>query len=890
MILHFNTLYIASQDETLAIRISLYNNDETTVKEDLILLSLNGNDRWHVTYSPIEFFFSRVTYKYIVLRNGKVVTEEWGIHEWNVVDKREIVFWDAWQEKSECNYLFTSAFSAYMTGDISSQYSFEKKNYTFKVYTLLAYPYATLGLAGNLASLGNWNAQFLIRMNKGHNNEWFYSLELPETEKKIEYKYVWIDQRNGNILEWESGDNRELNRSLYPEEAIWIRNDGNARLSGYNWRGAGVVIPVFSLRTKGSFGVGDFGDLKTMIDWASSVQMKAIQLLPINDTTLSNTWRDSYPYNSISVFALHPMYVDLRQLGCLNNKRLQSFYDQKQQELNALDMVDYEKVNHYKREFLRLFFEQEGDKILKGADFHAFFETNKYWLVPYASFSFLRDKFETSNFEEWPEFSTYHEKQIKSLCESDKEVANEMDYHYFIQFVLFKQMSDVHNYARSKRVLLKGDIPIGISRNSVPAWVDTHYFNFNGQAGAPPDDFSINGQNWGFPTYNWEEMAKDQYRWWRKRFEKMSDYFDAYRIDHVLGFFRIWEVPYHSIHGILGHFEPSLPFTKEELAGFGFNFNEQLYTNPYIDEQVLISLFGDLVELVKKEYLNYTSDNRYVLKKGYDNQRDILTYFSDKIGQQKILDGLLYLTENILFIRDEKCPDKFHPRICGQKTDIYFLLDDNQKRAYNILYDNYYYYRHNQLWADEALKKLPTLISSTRMLACAEDLGMVPLCVKDVLERLQILSLEIQRMPKVYGEQFSNLKLNPYLSVSTISTHDMPPLRNWWEMEKEAASVYYHQILNCKGEAPETIPDYLCERIVYEHLACPSMLCLLALQDWLSIDDTVRIKDIKNEQINDPSNSNQYWRYRMHTTIEDLIGNGVLANRIVSLIEKSKRS
>jgi 4-alpha-glucanotransferase len=161
-----------------------------------------------------------------------------------------------------------------------------------------------------------------------------------------------------------------------------------------------------------------------------------------------------------------------------------------------------------------------------------------------------------------------------------------------LQYHLHLQLSEAHRYANDNGIILKGDIPIGINKNSAEAWVEPHLFNFSGQAGAPPDDFSVRGQNWGFPTYNWGLMEKDGYKWWKQRFSKMAEYFDAYRIDHILGFFRIWEVPSESVEGIMGHFNPSLPFSADELRGRGYNFNYDRDCLPYIKEYMLDEYFG----------------------------------------------------------------------------------------------------------------------------------------------------------------------------------------------------------------------------------------------------------------------------------------------------------
>ncbi|MBQ0056595.1 MAG: 4-alpha-glucanotransferase, partial [Bacteroidales bacterium] len=264
-------------------------------------------------------------------------------------------------------------------------------------------------------------------------------------------------------------------------------------------RVAGVAVPVFSLRSNGSFGVGDFGDLKTMIDWTAMTGMKALQILPINDTTITNTWTDSYPYNSISIYAYHPQYVDLRQLPKLADQDKAAAYEAKRQALNALTQIDYEAVNNTKRAYLHDLFEQEGAATLASTDYKTFFKNNDEWLIPYAVFSVLRDMYGTPDFSRWPEHSRFDKVAIAAFA-AKKDNHHKVQFYCYVQFLLHTQLLAASNYAREKDVILKGDIPIGISRASVEAWVEPFYFNMNGQAGAPPDPFSDKGQNWGFPT------------------------------------------------------------------------------------------------------------------------------------------------------------------------------------------------------------------------------------------------------------------------------------------------------------------------------------------------------------------------------------------------------
>ena len=180
----------------------------------------------------------------------------------------------------------------------------------------------------------------------------------------------------------------------------------------------------------------------------------------------------------------------------------------------------------------------------------------------------------------------------------------------------------------------------------------------NGQAGAPPDAFSVNGQNWGFPTYNWEVMEQDNYQWWQKRFRKMAEYFTAYRIDHILGFFRIWEIPSHSVHGLLGQFVPALPMSVDEIQSYGLPFQKDFMTKPFINEEMLNKMFGDKAAFVKETFVQHAHDDIYEMRPEYDTQRKVEAYFSDKKDEESIhiREGVYALISNVLFVPDRKHP------------------------------------------------------------------------------------------------------------------------------------------------------------------------------------------------------------------------------------------
>lgn len=843
------------------------------------------------TTSPAE-----LSYQYAIFQDDVCIRKEWnGVKRRLTINPAyaRLILNDAWRDRPEDSYFYCSAFSGeeapyYPSGTEVSH----AKSILLKVRCpRFSHKNWKLAVSGNQRILGEWDMKAPKMMQPCGPNEWCILLDATGIRYPFEYKYLAWDTENNCEGEWICGNNRQISSLPLQEGDLLVISDDEVHFDLPAWKAAGVAIPVFSLRSEQSFGVGDFGDLKKMIDWAVLTGQKVVQILPINDTTITHTWTDSYPYNSISIYAFHPMHIDLNQLEALEDAGQRESFEQQRLKLNALPQVDYEAVNQYKLKYLHLLFQQMGETLLESTGFRQFFKENKHWLVPYSVFCYLRDKYGTPVFRNWPEHQVYHEEVISRMAEEDTACRPIARFNYFLQYVLHIQLRAASEYARSKGVLLKGDIPIGISPNSVEAWTEPHYFNLNGQAGAPPDPFSETGQNWGFPTYNWDTMQQDGYKWWKKRFHKMAEYFDAYRIDHILGFFRIWEIPSHSVQGLLGQFAPALPMSAEEINHFGLFFRKEAFTKPYITESILEAKFGELKEQVKQEYLFQITPYEYALRPEYNTQRQVEQHFLGKNDPQSNLlrNGLFELINNVLFVVDRKDPNLYHPRIAVQNEPVYESLTPSEKTAFDQLYTHYFYHRHNDFWYHEAMKKLPELTDSTRMLVCGEDLGMIPDCVKGVMDELRILSLEIQRMPKNPAETFGDPAHYPYRSVCTISTHDMSTLRGWWHEDANLTHRYFYDVLGGWGDYPTEAPGWLCDSIVLKHLLGNSMLCILSLQDWLSINEEVRYPDADAERINVPANPRHYWRYRMHITIEDLMQCTTLNDRIRDMIGKSGR-
>lgn len=831
-------------------------------------------------------------YSFIVKSPDKAWRFEWGdphkfrsgkgITEYNI--------FSCWHDRPSDKPFYSSAF---IDGILRRPYRDQPLKelpgtVNIRVEAPLIMPDEVLAIVGEGDLLGNWNPAYAVIMNDECYPIWEVNLDYSKLKIPFEYKFVILDKKTKEVKGWEYTANRIFGiRNESPTEQVVIEGTRFAN-PRENWKGAGTAIPVFSLRSQNDFGVGDFMDLKKMVDWCARTGQKILQLLPVNDTTMTGTWVDSYPYKANSTFALHPMFISLWEVGTLKDAARQAYYHSLAEELNSLAAVDYEKVNKGKQDYLHEIYSEQGDNTRRRKDYKSFVAANEYWLKPYAAWRVLRDMYRTPDNNEWGEYAEYSDDKVNKLFTEHK---NEFGFHYFVQYHLDRQLRDARDYAHSKGVVLKGDIPIGISRYSVDAWKSPKLFNMNTQAGAPPDDFSVLGQNWGFPTYNWDEMASDGFQWWKNRFRKMAEYFDAYRIDHILGFFRIWEIPMDAVHGLLGYFNPALPYSPDELRNnYDFWIDVDLMTHPLILDWMLDDFFGEYKEEVKERFLDRIGGDRYCLKDFINTQTKVEAYFADSDKSEKndrLRNALLGLIDDVLFIEDPYHKGCYHPRISAQFTYQFRILSDYAKWNFNRLYNDFYYHRHNDFWYGKAMWKLPPLLDSTKMLTCAEDLGMIPDCVPEVMRQLEILSLEIQRMPKDPGAEFGDTWHYPYYSVCTTSTHDMAGIRGWWEENPDAAQKYYNHVLHEAGKAPYYAEPWICRKIVDLQLESPSMLCILPLQDWIACDGNLRRGNPADEQINVPANPRHYWKYRMHLTLENLISQDAFNSDMLQRINKT---
>ncbi|NDD16079.1 MAG: 4-alpha-glucanotransferase [Chitinophagia bacterium] len=823
----------------------------------------------------------KIIYHYLIKDDQQREIVEWGDDktiDLVSISNDELVLIDTWNYAGQIeNVFYTEPFTSTLLNEKVASASAKKitktKTHLFKVKAPLIKKGQSLCIIGESAILGNWDTQKTLPLTKIKETDYFeIALDLKQTAFPLIYKYGIYDTKKKAFISYELGNNRVLYEPASKNKLV-ICNDGFAALNNTQWKGAGVAIPVFSLRSNNSCGVGEFSDIKLLVDWSKKIGLKLIQLLPVNDTTATHSWMDSYPYAAISAFALHPLFIRIDEMILPKQKNLIESFLIEKEKLNALEVVDYEAVMKLKWKVLRTLFDKNGKHELTATSFTEFFNNNAHWLVPYSAFSYLRELHGTIDYNMWPTHSKFDEKAIQKLVDPRSTTYTEISFYYYVQFHLHLQLKSATSYAHENGIIVKGDIPIGVYRYGADTWQHPTLFHMDKQAGAPPDDFAVKGQNWGFPTYHWKNMAATDYSWWKLRFEQMRFYFDAFRIDHILGFFRIWSIPMHAVDGIMGRFVPAIPLNIQDFNSKGISWDVDRYTKPFINETILFQTFGYDNEYVKNNYFEYIGEDRYTFLPAFQTQVQVVNHFKNlpkDDWQEKIQNGLLNLLTNVILLEDEN-QGLYHFRFNIEGTSSFQALEQRSKDIFRNLYFDYFFFKQNETWEKEALQKLPNLKRATNMLICGEDLGLVPACLPEVMKQLGILSLEVQRMPKESNTLFFNPKDAPFLSVVTPSSHDTSTLRGWWEEDVAKTKQFFKEQLEQSGEAPKFCEPWINKAILLQHLYSPAMWAIFQLQDYLGVDAKLRREDPHAERINEPSNPKHYWRYRMHLSLETLM-------------------
>ena len=856
---------------------------------NVIPMAWSGNGRWEAEVEAEIRGNAKLQYGYS-LRRDELEIREWGDLRNAEIDEAtgdKIVFLDDWKSAGAIDRVY----EAKVFGAISeSHIAPPKRNPGDGDHEILLHmsrvPEGLVPcIIGGIDALGDWSYQQAVPMSLGEGNLWSTRISLPN-DWRIEYKYGLYDPAQGQLVKIENGENRILDHR-HGAAFTRVSDEQYRRPDELIFRGAGVAIPVFSLRSAEGCGVGEFADLKPMADWAAATGLKMLQILPINDTTSTRTWTDSYPYSAISVFALHPLYLRLDEMSYppQDTKKLAK----EKSRLNVLKQVDYEAVMAVKWRVTREVFEANHYEILHDESFRTFLRDNRSWVLDYAIFSVKRDELGTADFSKWGEWTKYDPKKVEALS-----INTDVIYYVWLQYELDRQLTDAVHYMHAADIALKGDLPIGIDRESVDAWVAPHLFKMDAQTGAPPDAFAKKGQTWGFPTYDWDVMARDGFSWWRSRFEKLSRYFDAYRIDHILGFFRIWQVPIEHIEGLLGTFDPALPVRIDEFAERGIEFDYDRFCKPYIREDTLKETFGELADGIRQDFMVDWGLGCYGLKEHISTQKDVEDFFGnlkagDWANKDWIKQALMDLVGEVLFfeVKDSDAKE-FHPRMSMMDTHSFKALDEETREKLEDLYNNYFYSRQEAFWEASAFDKLPAMRAASDMLLCGEDLGMVPACVPGVMREMGMLSLEIQRWPKDGNSEFFHPGSAPYMSVVSTGTHDMETLRSWWRDDEQTRSRFAWDMFGVAFPERELTGE-MASRILAQHLHSPAMWAVFPFQDLIAIDERLRDNDIEGERINVPAIIPYYWRWRMKPTIGELAAANKFNSSLSGLVSESGR-
>ncbi len=888
MVIQFLLKYKSHYRQALYICINSSSKDKNPEKKEIPMQYLN-DEYWNAYVETDDFgLLDGISYNYVLKEYG---------HEdqTDLCKKRSFSFKkiktntldvvDEWQVVPLYENVFSSKpFEQVFDKSISKGGKKEKvKKYThiFKVFVPHLQDGKVICMTGSAKEMNKWSEVEPVLLHKAK-DAWMVSLNLNKEDFPVSYKFGVYDLNEKKLIYYEDGNNRMIDAPSGKDKTVLYNNFPG--FHQFKWQGAGLNFPLSSIKTEQSWGVGDFTDLNLLIDFAANAGLKMIQLLPINDTTATHTIRDSYPYASMSAFALHPLFLNVHKLSIAAGIEISAELLQRIKVLNDLPHLDYQSVIKIKVAAIKELYFKDKFSFKDDFAFFDFFDLNRNWLVPYAAFCYLRDHYNSPDPLTWEEFQIYNEDAVQELVSPDNSHYDEVAIHYFIQYHLHLQLLDAVDYAHKNGIVLKGDLPIGVGRHSVDTWMYPTLFHMDMQAGAPPDAFAIKGQNWEFPTYNWEEMGKNDYAWWRQRMEHMSNYFDAIRIDHILGFFRIWSIPQQDIEGILGKFVPALPLSKNDFESTGIYFDEDRLCKPFITDQLLSAFFPGNEGWVKDNVLDKNG-----FKKTFGTQQKIAAWFKENPAKASLQHGLFDLLSNVVLIKDTDQPGHYHFRINNQFTESYKHLDHSLREKLNILYKRYFFEMQDELWKNEVEKKLNALQKNTSMLLCAEDLGMVPEFVESVLLSREILSLQVQRMSKKSEEKFSHPKNASYLSVVTPSTHDMSPLRLWWEEDRETTQYFYKNILGHEGNAPYYCEPWVSREIIQQHLYSPAMWAVFLFQDMLSMDEKIRRENPSEERINIPSDPNHNWNYRMHITLERLLNDTSFIQNLHDMIRQSGR-
>lgn len=671
-----------------------------------------------------------------------------------------------------------------------------------------------------------------------------------------------------------------------------VKDDFSERLIG-------TAVPLGALRGAGGVGVGEFPDLVEFAGLCVKMGVRLIQLLPVNDTGYQSS-----PYFALTVFALHPLYLrlgDLPEAGPFA-ARIKALGDQ----FGGAVRFPFEPILRAKMALLREIYAANKSAIVgkaeKGGPLAVWIGANP-WVKEYAVFRRLKQDNEEKSWVEWSSHQQITAKEIESLWD-DKKLRDEHLFWAWLQEALDVQFSKAAKAVAGMGILLEGDLPILINEDSADVWAHPEYFNREQSAGAPPDMYSPEGQRWGFPTYKWDALAKNDYDWWRKRLKVAEKYYRAYRIDHVLGFFRIWASAYRDNTSALGWLNPYVPITEKELTGLGFDKGRLRWiSRPHVPT-------GELWDALRANWGGQyaESDVAVEAERAFTEAlerigTEELWLFKDRITGEKDIAALrlhpaaeaflIKAWHNRLLVEYE--PGSYAPSWYYQKSRAYYSLSEPEKAGLEGLVEEHLG-ESKKIWEKNGLKLLAMLQESTAMLPCAEDLGAIPDCVPKVLTKLKILGLRVVRWHRDWeeeGQPYYPFEDYPELSVCTPAVHDSSTLREWWE--REAEQEVFANFLGVPA-LPKIYNPGAAKIMLHKIAGAASRYRVFQIQDLLHLSPKWYAGDAASERVNVPGTLNDFnWTYRLPAPIAEIGKDTDLIKAVKELAEikpakKTKKS
>ena len=670
----------------------------------------------------------------------------------------------------------------------------------------------------------------------------------------------------------------------------------------------GISVPVGALRTKKSFGIGEFLDIIPFADFCKKASLKVIQLLPVNDTGT-----ESSPYSALSASALHPIYISIESLSELYeaptdaaHKKLLADIKKLKKSYNELPRFPYKELRNVKNTILKELYELHSAEIAKSPELKKWITANP-WVKEYAVFKRLKSINLEASWKSWREYRKIKQEEIEELWNS-KELKNEHLYYAWVQMNLEKQFLKASDYVSSLGIMLKGDIPIMMNEDSHDAWAHPEFFNDNLRAGSPPDGPNPVGQNWGFPTYNWKNLKKCDYSWWRERLKQSAKFYELFRIDHILGFFRIWAVPQNECTALLGHTEPYEPVTVKELEALGFTKERIRWLSlPHIPTRIVEDVNnGDYLGThgILHTIMDRIGDEElWLFKPEIKSDKDIYAHEEIPLAVREVL---AKKWRDRMFVETER--GKYYPAWCYETTTAWASLSDDEKRIMSQFISEKREDMEN-LWEKQARELLGMITDTTTMTACAEDLGANIRSLNSVLNDLSIMSLKVIRWNRQWekdGKPFIPFEDYPEKSVTTTSVHDSSTLRLWWTEEPDASDFYEAfppageigaknaVVANIKpGTYSTEVAEYLLEKAAESN----SIFCIHPVQDFLGLSEAYYAQNPQDERINVPGSVTEFnWTYRLPADVESLVKDTALTKKIAAIAAlhdgkaKSKRS